>query len=360
MPESGFFIVVSEDRGMDIQYSPSNKKRSQQESKDNFSDSFVSPQTESKYISIRKSSSKFEEIELEQLYDTSKFTIRDELNKVETDLISQYDFCIILPLEEDGQLSKKSQGYINNLRYLKFELYAYKNVQEDQLFVLLRAPLDKLRASADHINMPLLLDPTEIQDQLKYGDERRGIKPVLIPHRPEITKYLPNEFIYGKYSRQIGESLYWRENGASHPFNELTRLKICGVLLEVRPKENCENLKIRRYLRNGWMLGCFPFHNEAKLNALRQALKFYPFSPFPYDRFKDYFGEKIALYFSFVEHYTFWLVGPAIIGLPLQLAIWSTNDYNAPFLPFYAVFIALWSIFMLEVSRPNLRNPNPS
>ena len=33
------------------------------------------------------------------------------------------------------------------------------------------------------------------------------------------------------------------------------------------------------------------------------------------DEMKDYMGEKIALYFAFVTHYTVWLFWPAVIGL---------------------------------------------
>jgi hypothetical protein len=45
---------------------------------------------------------------------------------------------------------------------------------------------------------------------------------------------------------------------------------------------------------------------------------------------QEYFGEKIALYFEFMGHYTFWLLIPAIFGVPIQVVCWSENDYNTP------------------------------
>ncbi len=56
----------------------------------------------------------------------------------------------------------------------------------------------------------------------------------------------------------------------------------------------------------------------------------------------------MALYFAFVGHYTYTLLLPAIIGLPLQIAVFALDNYSAIFLPIYSYFIALWAIVMLE------------
>jgi anoctamin-10/anoctamin-7 len=145
------------------------------------------------------------------------------------------------------------------------------------------------------------------------------------------------------------------------------------------------------------MLGCFALHDYEKLYEV--STQWLPFSVLPWDQpfdlMREYFGEKIALYFVFMGHYTYWLMAPAFIGFVLQIAIWyysllltylltysltyllthlltyllthlltyslthsltylrthlyrAMNDYSAPFLPFYALFMAMWSVFMLE------------
>lgn len=68
----------------------------------------------------------------------------------------------------------------------------------------------------------------------------------------------------------------------------------------------------------------------------------------PFDDIREYFGEKYALYFLFYGHYSQWLLLPALIGFPCQIAVWVMGDYSAPFLPYYAYFIALWGVVMLE------------
>lgn len=165
------------------------------------------------------------------------------------DLAADYDFCIVLPAVK-GEISDRGKGYLKTIGALGFELYMYKNLDaQNEVVILLRVPLDKLRAYADKIDFRMLLDPAEVQRQIEAGDPERNIAGVEIAHRPDVTHYLPYQHIYGKYSRKINERLYWREEGLDHPFREIVRLKLCATLLERRPHPKRENLKIRRYLR---------------------------------------------------------------------------------------------------------------
>jgi len=272
------------------------------------------------------------------------------------DFAGQWDFCVVMPLE-NGEWTNRGLGYIDNLTKLGYELFAYKGKRDQtEGYILLRTPIEKLRAFADNIDMSLLLDSEEVAKQLAAGDPENNIGPAEIAHVPEVTKYFPYEYIYGKYSKSIDEKLYWRENGAETPFRELIRLKLCALILESRPPRRepdgrivpGENLKIRRYLRNGWMKGVFPLHDRVKTELIDFKMKFYPKQSLPLDDMKEYFGEKIGLYFGFTEHYTRWLLAPAIIGFPLQIAVFALNDYDLAVLPFYSIFIALWAVFMLE------------
>lgn len=240
---------------------------------------------------------------------------------------ADYDFCIVFPAE-DGEFDARGKRYVQSLKKLGFEMYAYSGVRENQeIFVLLRTPLAKLRAFADIIDFKMKLDGEVVQHLLEKGDSEASIAPVVIAHRPDITPYLPYQHIYAKYSRKVSESLYLREDGYEHPFSDIVRLKLSALLLEMRV-DGAQNLKIRRYIRNGWLLGCYPLHDKTKKDAIWRNWNQYPFKALPLTQFKDYFGEKNALYFAFMEHFVSFLSLPAIVGVPLQIAVFATGDYS--------------------------------
>lgn len=279
-------------------------------------------------------------------YDSRQSSV-DERSSWLRDKAADYDFCIVLPTEK-GELSKRSLGYVQKLRELQFEMFIYKTQVTDKnpvedVYILFRTPIERLQAFADNTDFPLLMDSHEIESRLKALD-------VEIAHRPDIVKYRPYEKIYGKYSNKPElYDLYWCEPGMKHPFHEIVRLKLGALILESRQIGGGQNLKIRRYLKSGWMKGCFPLHNRASSELIERKWVRYPFQNLPLTDMKNYFGEKIGLYFGFVEHYTFCLAIPAFVGAPCQMAIYITGDYSAPFLPFFSFFLALWSVCMLEV-----------
>jgi anoctamin-10/anoctamin-7 len=80
----------------------------------------------------------------------------------------------------------------------------------------------------------------------------------------------------------------------------------CGI--------NLEKEKERKAL-----LDYFPLHEEAAVEHI--AAHILPWGVMPYklpiDDLRHYYGEKIALYFSFLAHYTHWLFIPSVLGLGL-------------------------------------------
>ena len=72
---------------------------------------------------------------------------------------------------------------------------------------------------------------------------------------------------------------------------------------------------------------CLPLHDHQFNRQLRRRARYLnPFCGTSVDEFiaevRSHFGEKVALYFAFVQHLTTWMVIPALVGL-----IIGTSDY---------------------------------
>ncbi|XP_027728090.1 anoctamin-10 isoform X2 [Vombatus ursinus] len=103
---------------------------------------------------------------------------------------------------------------------------------------------------------------------------------------------------------------------------------------------------LRRLLTYGLVTQIFPLHDSEALKKLestwynRFKLKYQPL-----DGIRTYFGETIALYFGFLEYFTFALIPMALIGLPYYVFDWEDYDKYVIF----ASFNLIWSTVILEV-----------
>ncbi|XP_071456426.1 anoctamin-10 isoform X2 [Marmota flaviventris] len=110
---------------------------------------------------------------------------------------------------------------------------------------------------------------------------------------------------------------------------------------------------LRRLLTSGIVIQVFPLHDPEALKKLedtwytRFTLKYQPI-----DSIRGYFGETIALYFGFLEYFTFALIPMAVIGLPYYLFAWEDYDKYVIF----ASFNLIWSTVILEVWKRGCAN----
>ncbi|KAF2983848.1 hypothetical protein EK904_005206 [Melospiza melodia maxima] len=103
---------------------------------------------------------------------------------------------------------------------------------------------------------------------------------------------------------------------------------------------------VRRLLTSGILVQIFPLHDREELKKLshswygRVKIGYQPL-----DDIRCYFGETIALYFGFLEYFTFALIPMAVIGIPYYVFAWEDYDKYVMF----ATFNLLWSTVILEV-----------
>eukprot|EP01041_Mallomonas_annulata_P010589 gene10589-22100_t len=274
--------------------------------------------------------------------------------------LTEYSYCMVLKsagkTKNSTELDENGKGYIEVMHKNGLETMSKVGTfNSNEIFVFIKIPLEKLRVYCDLIDFPMLLDPVKLKQACLRGDLAQNIAPFDIRHDPAECKFQPYEYIYALYKHQshdgVSEELYWREAGQSHPFREIIALKICLSVIESKPDDGGENIKIQRYIEKQRILGFYPLHNRIQRDIVEGTMNRCCQAPwrYPVNEMKEYFGEKIALYFNFISHYVSWLILPAIIGIVLQLIVWSTGDFSHPVLSPFSVFIVLWAIIMLEV-----------
>jgi hypothetical protein len=110
-------------------------------------------------------------------------------------------------------------------------------------------------------------------------------------------------------------------------------------------------IDIYQLLKNKCVLAFFALHDHVELRTLEEkwirlcALPWHQ----PVNDVKDYFGEKIGLYFLWLGHYTSWLFVAGVVGFFAWINVAAKgNDPNAVIMPYFACFMAMWATIFLE------------
>jgi len=125
------------------------------------------------------------------------------------------------------------------------------------------------------------------------------------------------------------------------------------------------------------ILGYFPLHDEVWKNQLRAKWvtwappAYYPMDDVgyllgkdwhqygcslplavweqPLEDVREYFGEKVTMYFAWLGHYTKWLVLVSLLGVVVQInVIAEYTDFSATLTAPYGLFVTLWCTFFTE------------
>lgn len=282
----------------------------------------------------------------------------------EGDLASKYDYCMVLHQGDHDGLDEYGKFAITTLNALGLEYFIFRETEtatqkekkhkgDGKMFVLIRAPVEVLRLFCDKVDMLLLLDPDQVEKACLQGDKAKGIAGFTIRHEPNESFLRPYDLIHGTYkyhNKGIDESLYWRPPGHSHPFREIIRLKLTEMLIEERPQHSEVSIRIYKDIEDKKIVTFFPLQN--KYIAEKLSAEMLVWNRFPWheniEPLKEYFGEKIGLFFKFMAHQNTWIMFPAFLGLGAQGLVWGTGNYSHPILPVYSAIILIWGILMQE------------
>ncbi|CAM9168269.1 unnamed protein product [Sphacelaria rigidula] len=232
----------------------------------------------------------------------------------------------------------------------------FYSARRDEVYCKIRCPLERLEREADRVDHKLLFDSNSLRTACQHGRPGKW-GAIVIQDEYNESQYEAYEYIYAPYTidRPELDALYKKYGGGEGtrriPFRGADRLKLLyGILVAKRGDMGC-NLDILRLLKSKCLLGFFPLHDKIELRALQVEWLTYIRAPWnePTDDVKDYFGEKIGLYFLWLGHYTTWLIPASIVGILAWLDVaLNDSDHNRMGSALFSIFIGLWTTLFTE------------
>jgi anoctamin-10/anoctamin-7 len=234
---------------------------------------------------------------------------------------------------------------VNRVKKGGLQIRLYTSVDQKLIICKIRCPLKRMKIFADKVDYRMKLDHDRLRKTSHTGIPSANIGPIIIKDEKDQTWRSPYDNIYGKYDTDKRlQPLYTKYGSARIPFRSVDRLKLTENIIGEKGEGGC-GLNIFKELDEGTVKAFFPLHEDAEKNILsRKWIVVYalPGSQ-PFGRIKDYFGEKIALYFAWLGHYTSMLGLSGLVGLAtfILARIAGTNDTK--FMPAFGLFMCLWS-----------------
>ncbi|KAG6578286.1 uncharacterized protein IUM83_16509 [Phytophthora cinnamomi] len=267
-----------------------------------------------------------------------------------------FDYALVFQVHDeaakltDDQKKFSMRTILQQLARGGIETKMFYSADRGHVFCKLRATLERLSKEADRIDYKVEFDPGELRKIAEAGYEEQNIKKIIIKDEHQVSKRDPYQNIFAKFD--VEPRLYpaYRKYGEKQiPFRGVDRIKLLLNIIKTRGEGGC-SLNISDLLRDKCLVAAFPLHDTEELKKLRAKWFSWHFAPWaqPLWDIKDYFGEKVGLYFAWLGHYTTWLIAPAIIGCLLFANVLIEKSADSLLVPYFGLFMALWSIFYYE------------
>lgn len=219
------------------------------------------------------------------------------------------------------------------------------------------------------INERTISDGSELKEMYNIDppSEYGPFDLIFVPYEKEIPQqfYLHNRLsIPGGKDESEGKINEWEKKPSDEPkgklFSPLQRLKLiyyylkcsnhdggCGIQIDkfLRPPSKPRHSEqATEVLKGPVMKAFFPLHDRDIAQQLTKQSIHLSTTPWkqPFRDLRDYFGEKIALFYVFIGHYSMWLLIPSLVGAMFQLVVLASGDYSHPVLCFFGILVSSW------------------
>ncbi|XP_056589437.1 anoctamin-7 isoform X1 [Triplophysa dalaica] len=246
-----------------------------------------------------------------------------------------------------AQLARSRDKFIQNIQNagLLMEKEESSSAKKTIHYLKLSAPWDVLVYYAEEF---CLRAPLQAQPNPDFNTSARVLQKLWVPNiMIDSVPNRPTDY----YTCAFRKSKMERFLGSDDRENYFTNTQRHRIVYEILARTNYGRRKraevgVARLLNEGAFTGAFPLHegpfelpgfdiNPDQLNK-RQILYHYWASWMkwckyqPLDHIREYFGEKIALYFAWLGFYTAWLLPAALVGTCVFVSGIMTMGSNTP------------------------------
>ncbi|KAF4078087.1 hypothetical protein AMELA_G00195440 [Ameiurus melas] len=246
-----------------------------------------------------------------------------------------------------AQLARWRDKFIQNLQSagLLLEKEESSSVKKTVHYLKLSAPWEVLVYYAEEL---CLRAPLQAQPHPDFNTSARVLQKLWVPNiMADSVPNRPVDYYTCAFRRSKMEKFLGCEDHENY-FTNTQRQRIVYEILArtVYGKRKRAEVGVARLLNEGAFKAAFPLHDGPfelpeyeispdQLNR-RQVLyyywarwsKWYKYQPL--DHIREYFGEKIALYFAWLGFYTVWLLPAAIVGTLVFVSGIMTMGSNTP------------------------------
>ena len=244
--------------------------------------------------------------------------------------------------EEAEKLKRERTDVLLALKRVGLRVVKHRTRDNKKMLLKITAPLALLEEEAER---------TKIEMRLKaeFND----------PDRPDVSTYADYEIVRKHEFALKGGRL----------FASLERQRLVYSKMEAALDQGGAELDIDRLIAEKAFANCFPLHSAERDELLTEWCSVLGFRIWPCTKdgkrrrlwpdlglmqqpiedVRDYFGEKIAFYFAWLEHYTqmlLWLMWASII---MEIIAATDQTAAAVTVPLYCLLVAVWTTMMAEL-----------
>jgi hypothetical protein len=292
------------------------------------------------------------------------FRIHDEPVEIE-DAFQAFDESVMKKKKEewkknlhrDADFKKyfSMKTVIEHLQLSGMETKLFYSTQRDECFCKIRCPPEALEKTAEMLEYKVELDPDRASYCMRKGRtplwEGREIRDV----KNQAT-YGVFEHIYGRFQCEDEKLILYKQNRLANsiesPFRCVDRIKLMNELFKKPasgPVPGC-SLQLGRLVECGCLIGYFPLHDlGTRIQLEKKWLQLHRMpNKQPIASIRNYYGEKIAMYFAWLSVYTTFLLYASLPGFITYCVAFGEQRTDSTLTPAFAAFMAVWATIFLE------------